>query len=155
MPDYPHIEPIETVVSEDTIATFEKRLETRLPEDYRNFMLAHNGGEPSRRVFKYKNHSGPYAGSSVRYFFAFSSDEDYSIKDYFVEFVSNNRMPGDLVPIGTDEGGNLVCIAVKGPNTGKIYFWDHEEEAEEGQEASYNNLFLVADSFKEFLESLQ
>lgn len=155
MANFPHIDPVEAAVSEDAIAAFEQRIGVPLPDDYRSFMLAHNGGKPSRKAFVYKDFSGPYTDSAVRYFFAFTSNQDKSIRGNYGIYVGGSRVPRDLVPIATDEGGNLVCIAVKGPNVGKIYFWDHEEEAEEGQQASYDNLYLVADSFNEFLENLR
>lgn len=33
------------------------------------------------------------------------------------------------MPIATDSFGNKLCIGVKGKHYGKIYFWDHENEA--------------------------
>jgi hypothetical protein len=64
------------------------------------------------------------------------------------------RVPADLLPIGRDPGGNLICISITGPNQGKIYFWDHEEEVEEGQPPGYDNVYFVAGSLPALLASL-
>ncbi|WP_412540077.1 hypothetical protein R8Z50_30310 [Longispora sp. K20-0274] len=39
-------------------------------------------------------------------------------------------------------------------DAGEVVFWDHEEEAEEGQPATRTNLYHVSDSFAEFLDDL-
>ncbi|MEZ4903851.1 MAG: SMI1/KNR4 family protein [Spirosomataceae bacterium] len=52
-------------------------------------------------------------------------------------------------------GGNYVCICLKGENYGKIYFYDHEVENEnEDGTLNWDNLYLIANSFTEFLEKL-
>jgi hypothetical protein len=60
-------------------------------------------------------------------------------------------LPAELTPIADDSGGNLICIAVDRPNSGAVYYWDHEEE---GEAAPYSNVHVLADSFDEFLNSL-
>ena len=68
--------------------------------------------------------------------------------------VDQVRMPEELVPIAHDPGGNQICIAVAGPKTGAVYFWDHEEEADDDETPGYDNVYLIANSFNEFLNSL-
>ena len=45
------------------------------------------------------------------------------------------QFPREIIPIGEDGLGNLYVLAVIGPNSGKVYYWDHgvgwEGEAEE------------------------
>ncbi len=64
------------------------------------------------------------------------------------------RMPAELLPIGHDPGGNLICLAYRGEQRGTIYYWDHEMEAEEGEPATWDNLYPLAKSFTEFLNGL-
>ncbi|MFT0804042.1 SMI1/KNR4 family protein [Bacillus swezeyi] len=59
-----------------------------------------------------------------------------------------DQMPEWVLPIADAEGGDQICIAVKGEKTGKIYFWDHE--LRNGQK----DLFLIANSFNDFIQSL-
>ncbi len=66
------------------------------------------------------------------------------------------RIPSDLFPIGYDTCGNLILIGDTGPNAGKIYFWDHECEADpdEGEVPDYRNVHFIAESFDAFFASL-
>ena len=50
-------------------------------------------------------------------------------------------MPDELVSIGCGSGGDQICISVKGNNYGKVYFWNHDWECEEGEEP-YNNKII-------------
>ena len=67
-----------------------------------------------------------------------------------------DRHTNDSFPIASDDYGNSICLIVKGPNRGKIYFWDHEMEADtdQGEVADYSNMTLISDSFNEFIECL-
>lgn len=50
--------------------------------------------------------------------------------------------------------GNLILLSLKNADRGKIYFWDHEMEANEGEIPDYSNLTLIANSFEECITSL-
>jgi hypothetical protein len=54
-----------------------------------------------------------------------------------------------------DPGGNAICLGIRGPHRGKVYFWDHEEEPDpdewDGQVETAGNLEVIAESFAEFL----
>jgi hypothetical protein len=119
-----------------------------LPKDYRKFLLEHNGGEPTPNVFKL----GATDSSGLRSFFCIYPDK-YDDLLWNLN-VYHGRVPKNIFPIGSDSFGNLICISVMGSDRGKIYFWDHEMEAGDDEEADYTNLTLIADSFEEFLNSL-
>ncbi len=65
-----------------------------------------------------------------------------------------DRIPPNLLPIGHDPGGNLVCISVGGNDHVTVYFWEHEFEVGECELPSYSNVYFVADNFHAFLETL-
>jgi hypothetical protein len=44
-----------------------------------------------------------------------------------------------------------ICLSFGGPDEGKVYFWDHEEEP---PQPSYANCHLIAGSFDEFIAGL-
>jgi hypothetical protein len=131
----------------------EKKIGIRLPDHYRRFLLARNGGIPIPGIFHFKEESGPYTDSQVQCLLAIHSADDQNDFETFYERYKLNeiRLPAELIPIGNDLGGNLICIADDGPNLGAVYFWDHEEEEDT---ATFNNVHLIADSFDEFLSSL-
>lgn len=121
-----------------------------LPKDYRRFLLTHNGGEPEPDYFNFKHDKSD--GSDVRFFLGIYPDEHNDLLDHLKMY--NGRLSKNIFPIAYDSCGNLICISVTGPDRGKVYFWDHEMEADEGEEPDYSNLTLIADSFDEFINSL-
>jgi hypothetical protein len=51
-------------------------------------------------------------------------------------------------------GGNLICLSLREEDRGTVWFWDHEQEAEEGDPPREDNLTMVAESFDEFASRL-
>lgn len=135
-------------ISEERLAQVEERLGIEFPVDYRSFMLKYNGGEPSPNSFQFKEFDGDYTDSLVLMFLAIDS-EKFNLEQE-VEIYAG-RIPDHLVPIAADPFGNVICIAVAGPSAGAIYFWDHEEE---GDVLNNDNVYLIADTFTEFLDLL-
>jgi SMI1/KNR4 family protein SUKH-1 len=133
------------------IATLEKQLSVSLPLDYAAFLCVHNGGSPQPNVFPISGFPLDTQGI-LAYFFGVKERESMDLLDNVLS--SRNRVPPELLPIGYDVFGNLVCLAVAGTNRGKVYWWFHEEEADEGEPPTYDNLYFVADSFNDLLNSL-
>jgi cell wall assembly regulator SMI1 len=125
----------------------ESRLAIELPGDYRAFLLAHNGGRPVPDAFRL---SGRW--EMVDRFLGIHEGEHDNLLDYVKAY--EGRLPPELLPIAHDAFGNLLCLAVRSPEHGGVYFWDHEGEAERGQPPSYDNVTCVAESFEDFLASL-
>ena len=69
-------------------------------------------------------------------------------------------MPGgfreDLIPIGTDAGGELgnqICIGLHGGRRGRIYLWVHDSLLGVRDPHS-ENVYLAAESFEGFIGKL-
>ena len=122
-----------------------------LPKSYKHFLLLYNGGEPTNRNFNFKNMSD---GSCVDEFFGFI--KSFNLNLLLKQKYAGERVPENTLPIANDSFGNLLLLSVKGKDRGKIYFWDHEMEADpdQGEAPSYDNMTLIADSFTEFIDSL-
>jgi hypothetical protein len=131
-----------------------RRLETEigapLPDDYRGF-LAEFGGATFPELFEAPitepGHPGEYACPWV--FFGFYNPDargiphSHDLRSNYSEYKSRVRF--GLIPIAEAIGGNLICLSVSGSNRGSVYYWDHET----------NDVWLVSNSFDEFLSSLQ
>jgi hypothetical protein len=144
-----------TPLTEEVLRATEERLGIVLPEEYRSFLLIHNGGHPTPDVFKFGTHSGRYSDSCVAWFLAIYDGEYSNFETYFMRYkLHQQRLPSELVAIARDPGGNLVCIAVDGAQKGAIFFWDHEQECGDGDRPTFSNVYLIADSFSAFLSSL-
>lgn len=134
------------------LKVLERYWEFSLPKEYRNFLLKHNGGEPSFDCFNFKNDKND--GSDVRFFLGIYPDQHNDLLNHIKTY--KERLPKNIFPIAYDSCGNLICISVMEPDRGKIYFWDHEREADsaQGEVPDYSNLTLMSDSFDEFIASL-
>ena len=71
--------------------------------------------------------------------------------DFEVGMCSSERTTGEV--IGVDAGGSGVCLGIHGDRYGKVYFWSVEDAPEPPDPTSYENTWLVADSFDAFVES--
>lgn len=65
-------------------------------------------------------------------------------------------MPFNIIPIADCPGGDLICIGVIKEVYGRIFFWDHNQEKFDPSENElWSNVYLVSDSFVDFILSLQ
>ena len=136
---------------EHILRVLEKYWNINFPEDYREFLLKNNGGIPEKDCFSFKERED---GSDLRCFLGIYPDQHSNLLDFLK--IYKDRILDYMFPIGYDSAGNLILISVKNSDRGKIYFWDHELEADmdRGEVADYSNLTLIADSFDEFINSL-
>jgi hypothetical protein len=140
-------------ISPEEIAEFEARRGILLPAEYKVFLLKSNGGWPTPNVFEVPGWHGQ--ASELGSFYGIHDGPKTKRLDWACE-VHDERIPADLISIAYDAGGNEICIGWKGEREGKIYFWDHEDELDENGDfvQDYRNVFLVANSLQEFLDSL-
>lgn len=129
---------------------FEESNQVSLPEDYKNFLIEHNGGVPEYNVISFGTNA-----SDVQILFGMHNGPYYASLFQAID-VFQNRIPGWYIPIGRDSGGNLYIMSLWEGNKGVIAFWDHETEAPEGEaDQYYDNLTEVASSFSDFINKLQ
>ena len=141
-------------LSPEKLARAETTMGVTLPGGYREFMLEHNGGQPSRGDFVFAEETGPYTDGSVRKFYSIEGPAVLSLEWEHNLYCQGEppRIPRDMIPIAGDSFGNQICIGVSGPRCGQLYFWDHEKE--DDGEPTYRNMHLIARSFSEFLAKL-
>lgn len=135
-------------LSEAEIEAAEKELGRQIPPAYRELLLHHNGGFPDRSEFEVDGKP-----VSVKAFLGIGGPDDTLDIDYVLE-TFGDRMPTNLFPIARDPGGNLITIGTEGPQAGKVFFWDHEREADDGEPPTDQNLKLIAETFDDFLRKL-
>ncbi len=114
--------------SKNEIEAFEKVLGVRLPDEYRNFLLSHNDATPEPNSFPV----GSDNDSGVNRFVPCSEIVEQM---KFVDHVSFK-----MIPIAEDDCGNYVLLNLD--DSGRIYFWDHEEPYEQIELAPGMNAFL-------------
>jgi hypothetical protein len=138
-----------------SIAHFEKETGVKLSQDYLDFLLNYGGfGFDGYVDFPFLDYYPKDDRALINVFWGVGCKYDFFNAYYTYE----QRIPPELIPIASDPGSNVICIAVSGNIQGKIYFWDHSEELIK-QGDTYvqndNNLYLVANSFDDFINSLE
>lgn len=139
-------------ITEADLKQAEAEMNKTLPESYRRFLLQHNGGRPSQKYFPLTGDPRDTHGM-LEWLFPIERGNVYDLVtgNLFLD----GRLPDHLVAIGADPGGNQICLSVAGDDLGKVYFWDHEDEVEEGETPDDHNVYLIANSFAEFLNGLK
>ena len=138
------------VIDDSAIAVFESFLGLRLPEDYRKYLAQNTGERPAHSSFEVPGEGE----SSVQYFFPLLSKTRTETLPYKLKLYAD-RMPEDLLPIGADPGGNVIALAVKGKDRGGVFFWDHEQEADDEAQPYWGNLKALAPNFAAFIARLR
>ena len=159
------------VITEAVVAHVESEFTIAFPQQYRQFLLQTNGGEPHPRVFTFME-NGKFTDAEVQIIRGIFpvpyipggslSRPEYIGRDFRATYRRYKfpppRMPDELCPVASDSFGNQICMAMSGDKMGTVYFWDHEGEIdpedEEGTPDWWRNVHFVANSFNEFLDSL-
>lgn len=122
------------------VQRLEQRAGQPLPGEYRAYVLSVGGG------YLLDN------SKAVKLIFGVRDDApDWArIADKLDTF--HGRVPDWLLPAAQDEYGNLYLVSLR---NGAVWFWDHEQEADEGEPPTTANLDQVADSWSQFLNGIQ
>lgn len=135
---------------EDDLILFSEKIGYDLPNDYIEFLRYYNGGYIKNSTSKYFNNGDQKF--TLTSFFGLDVEEDL-IDQYEIY---KNRIPETCIPIGRDAGGNIICLNLSENKYDYIYFWDHEEETNyEGREINVEDLYIIAESFNKFINSIE
>jgi cell wall assembly regulator SMI1 len=136
------IEPSEPAPPSD-VERLEHRIGRSLPDDYRNFLLRQDGGWMQMN------------DGAVKEILGVRDDASYNASLWQALDTYNERVPNWLLPVASDEYGNLYALSLRQEDFGSVWFWDHEEEADYGEPPSEENIELRAPNWNEFLAALQ
>ena len=141
-------------ITDKEIVEIEKKVGYSFPDEYREFLLKHNGGKCSPCGFVFMENS-QQSDDEVRSFYAVGGiDGYYDLEEKMDIYIFDvKRLPDFYIPIAEDDFGNLICISSDKSDYGCIYFWNHENESDE--ENYKENMYFVAKSFNEFINNLK
>lgn len=146
-------------VDRKAIKSVSAKIGLPFPKSYVEFLLAHNGGSvqnmcllPRRFPLQGCKHD---THGLIQVFFNVSTGDVVNLAREYKTF--RDRIPPGLLPIASDPGGNLICLACKGKRKGQVFFWDQNFEAnpDEGEEVWWDNVFFIAGSLEEFFRGLE
>ena len=124
------------------LTAFEARIGATLPADYRRFLLAHNGGRLVPCEIVLPGEAEPFASLAAAFGLHHGADSLDRVFDNVKDYI-----PAEVIAFAEDEGGNLLCIGIRGEHGGRVYFWDHEG-------AGWEDLMPLAGSFDAFVAAL-
>ncbi len=152
----------------DEVDSLEARLSSRLPESYREFLLAYGAVGFNEYIdyrpvvdFPSSMTSTGTGHLSLLYGSESSEHEGYGLltrMDYFA-----GRIPSWMLPIGDNGMVDQICLAISGKQAGKVFFWDQEDEPQDDDEyfedygtpmpseLKLRNVYLIAESFTDFM----
>lgn len=137
--------------SKRKIKAFENELNINLDEGYKEFVVRYGGSTiQADNVLFPSLEENPVASNNhlrLGLFYGFGVDDaDFDVISMTVTY--EEQMPDWIIPIADGDGGDQICLGVKGEAAGKVYFWDHELTN------GVKDTFLVANSFSDFIQSL-
>jgi hypothetical protein len=116
----------EQPVTKERIKDIERVVGVELPEQYKKFLLEHNGGSPRSPEFIFRREGEEPQEGIVAWFLAIHDGPHENFLKFFKMF--QGRIPNDTVSIARDPGGELILLGIRGPLHGKVFFWTSELE---------------------------
>jgi hypothetical protein len=132
----------EPPVPVEALDRLERRIGMTLPAVYRDYLLAQDGGRLSDNSEALKTIFG--LGKLPKWTSLWEVLKVYA-----------GRLPPWLLPVADDEYGNLFAISLRHEDPGSVWFWDHEEEADEDEPPTEDNIRPLAPDWVAFLDSLE
>lgn len=131
----------------DEINNYASTLGGAFPVDYANFLSIKNGGKPEPSTLNFSKKS-----ISIKYMYAYKSPLTTCTLDYALALYQG-RIPKGFIPIAHDSAGNLLIMSFLLPESGHVYFWDHNNEVDESEQPYFGNMVKICESFS-LLESM-
>lgn len=135
-------------ISESELKEITLYIELELPTSYKEFLLKFNGGSPFPDAFPIKGHSEEVGGIQV--FFGVDRKVESSCLNWNYNQYKG-RLPDSYIPIACTDTNDLICLVLSKAQYGKVVFWDAVDEKSRN---NLDNVYEVADSFKQLLEIL-
>jgi SMI1 / KNR4 family (SUKH-1) len=142
-------------VTEAAVVAFEAQLGTRLPEDYRAFLLEINGGQTASNHSMFRIRNDRTILNSLNSLD--DPDEQVNLATQWQR--ARAWLPIEVIPVGYDDFGGTVVVVIAGPRRGQVWFLDAvdprpEESNPRVEWFDRRDVSKVADSFREFMTSL-
>ena len=133
----------------ESISKFEKKFDVVLPEDYKVFLLEHNGGvlDPNGCFIK-----GPDQFVPIGLLFGLleKKTRGFDLVHWAEEHLGD--FPKGVVPIGGDCYANVIILGTSNAEHKGVFYYDgrpiFRETSEDG------NTYQVSESFTEFMSNL-
>ena len=131
-------------LSEHDLTLVEAATGRPLPQPYRDFLLAHNGGRPTPHIIDMPE--TPFKGTALHTFYGIHPEDDNN--DILMNQVSlEGCKENQLLPIGYDAYGRALILVLAEDHYGEVYYFELTGE----EPVPY----FVANDFNEFLNKIR
>ena len=137
-------------VSETQLASLEANLGSPLPAEYREFLIASNGGVPTPDTIDIPGF--PESPTDVQVLFGVGRSVESSRLEWNLRTLAE-RLDSGLLPIACDSGGNVFCLSLRSSDNGAVLYCDLQAVFADYQ--SKPQYYPVAPSFESFLRRLR
>lgn len=125
------------------LKAFEEELGGALPDDFKHWLEAVNGGEPDDTCVVI---SEEFGFASMNNIYGFHKGPDYAQLDRTNDIlIQAGNINEGLVAFANDPGGNQFTVSMRPEDFGAVIFWDHETADE----------YVLSRDFPGFLELLR
>lgn len=140
---------------EDEILSLENRLQVTLPEDYKDFLREYGAATFAEYVDFRPTIPLPMPISAtgdghISSFYGSADDPFQPLLKAISSF--HGEIPDSVIPIA-DDSGNKICLAIKGAEAGKVFYWDRNASLDDTDMDGV--LHPIAVSFEDFILRLQ
>ncbi|WP_145045819.1 SMI1/KNR4 family protein [Paenibacillus xylanexedens] len=140
------------------IELFEAEYGISLPDDYKQFLISHNGGKTgSRRRFTTNDDTRQgEVESSILVFYPLTNETTENLEGKYELYTNAGVLKKVFLPIGETPRSNLVCMGVVDEGNGYIYHIDlgYDDYLDKKLELEPENIRLIARSFTDFINGL-
>jgi hypothetical protein len=119
-----------------------------IPPSYREFLSDHDGGDPVRDHFTFRQGDRD-EHDVVQWFYGIEPSPEGDLVE-IVELIPGRFLAGTL-PIVADASGNYLLLDRRDGRDGPVWFWDHDLQVDPPDQS---NLFWVATDLHSFLDRL-
>jgi hypothetical protein len=128
----------------EALGDLERSLSIRLPDDYKRFLMAHNGGYPAHEAFDYDGDRS----FAIQRFYPLASDDVFHVRFFRDAY---GQPVEDLLEIGISSFGDPLCLAIGDAHFGSVWWYDHEHDPDEDP---HHGLTKLAPTFEQFVRGL-
>ncbi len=137
-----------TPLTEKQVERVERELDVKLPEDYRNFLLRHNGGRPRPDFFAIMGHKTLLSGRVEQLFGVGRPAKESNVDWHYKNLIG--QLPNYHFPIAAANDGDMVTLSLGKLDADGSTIGSAPNIMSRGD----NEAYFVAGSFDKFLASL-
>lgn len=131
------------------LETYEKNANTKLPEDYKQFLIHTNGGQFINEIYTFWVEELEM-NIGIDVLFGFNLSKSLCLTTWYKEYVDD--LPENTIIIGNSINAGLILLIWQNDWKG-IFLWDLSLDLEQSTEE--NCLYRIADNFNQFYSSLK